>query len=308
MKKTLTYHITTPDISQTVEQFLRKQGYSKHLLIRLKQSPMGLSVGGEAVCSNHRLCEGEILEVRLEESADSQHIVPTAMALDIVYEDEDLLVINKPAGLPIHPSQGHYEYTLANGMAYYFRQKGEPFICRVVNRLDRDTTGLLIVARHGLSSAILSEMVKNRQIHREYLAVVSGITDAGGCIDAPIARAEDSTIMRTVDLIRGERACTRYRLVFYNPEIDCSLVALTLETGRTHQIRVHMNYIGHPLLGDFLYNPDYRFIRRQTLHSHRLAFEHPITKEPMTFESELPEDMKFIYPFDSLSYKKRTCS
>lgn len=308
MKKILTYPITPPDISQTVEQFLRKQGYSKHLLIRLKQSPMGLSIGGEAVYSNHRLCEGEILEVRLEESTDSEHIVPTAMALDIVYEDQDLLIINKPAGLPIHPSQGHYEYTLANGMAYYFRQKGEPFIFRVVNRLDRDTTGLLIIARHGLSSAILSEMVKNRQIHREYLAVVSGITDAGGYIDAPIARTEDSTIMRMVDLIRGDRACTHYRLVSYNPKIDCSLVALTLETGRTHQIRVHMKYIGHPLLGDFLYNPDYRFIRRQALHSHRLAFEHPITKEPLTFEAELPEDMKFIYPFDSLSYKKRTCS
>lgn len=308
MEKLLTYHITTPDISQTVEQFLRRQGYSKHLIIRLKQSPMGLSIGGEAVYSNHRLCEGEILKVRLEESTDSEHIVPTAMALDIVYEDEDLLIINKPAGLPIHPSQGHYEYTLANGMAYYFRQKGEPFICRIVNRLDRDTTGLLIIARHGLSSAILSEMVKKRQIHREYLAVVFGITDARGCIDAPIARADDSTIMRMVDPIHGERACTHYRLVSYNPEINCSLVSLTLETGRTHQIRVHMKYIGHPLLGDFLYNPDYRFIRRQALHSHRLAFEHPITKEPMAFEAELPEDMKFIYPLDSLSYKKRTCS
>lgn len=308
MKKLLTYHITPPDISQTVEQFLRKQGYSKHLLIRLKQSPMGISIGGETVYSNHRLCEGEILEVRLEESTDSEHIVPVAMALDIVYEDEDLLVINKPAGLPVHPSQGHYEYTLANGMAYYFRQKGEPFVCRVVNRLDRDTTGLLIIARHGLSSAILSEMVKKRQIHREYLAVVSGITDARGCVDAPIARAEDSTIMRMVDPIRGEMACTHYLLVSYNPEIDCSLVSLTLETGRTHQIRVHMKYIGHPLLGDFLYNPDYRFIRRQALHSHRLAFNHPITKEPMAFEAGLPEDMKFIYPLDSLSYKKRTCS
>lgn len=295
MKKILTYHITCQDISQTVEQFLRKQGYSKHLMIRLKQMPMGLSVGGERVYSNRPLRQGEILEVRLEEPEDSNGIVPTAMELDIVYEDEDLLVVNKPAGLPIHPSQGHYEHTLANGMAYYFKEKGETFVYRVVNRLDRDTTGLLIIARHGLSSAILSEMVMKRQIHREYLAVVSGKISAEGYVNAPIARAEDSTIMRQVDYGRGETACTCYRPVCYNQAIDCSLVSLILETGRTHQIRVHMKHIGHPLLGDFLYNPDYRFIPRQSLHSHRLEFLHPITKKKMVFEAALPDDMAFIY-------------
>lgn len=281
------------DISQTVEQFLRKQGFSKHLLIRVKQTPMGLSMGGERVYTSRRLCEGDILEVRLEEAEDSGNVVPTAMELDIVYEDEDLLVVNKPAGLPIHPSQGHYENTLANGMAYYFKEKAEPFVYRVVNRLDRDTTGLLIVARHGLSSAILSEMVKNRQIHREYLAVVSGKAPAQGCINAPIARVQDSTIMRQVDYVKGENACTHYRLVSYYPAMDCSLVSLVLETGRTHQIRVHMKHIGHPLLGDFLYNPDYRYIKRQALHSYCLEFEHPITKIMMRFEAALPEDMSF---------------
>lgn len=254
---------------------------------------MGLTIGGEPVYSNRRLQEGDTLEVRLTERDNSETIVPTAMELDIVYEDEDLLVVNKPAGLPIHPSQGHHENTLANGMAYYFRQKGEPFVYRVINRLDRDTTGLLIVARHGLSCAILSEMVKNRQIHREYLAVVSGRTDDCGSIDAPIARVDGSTIMRQVDLVKGEQALTYYRLVRYYPSMDCSLVALTLGTGRTHQIRVHMKYMGHPLLGDFLYNPDYRFIQRQALHSHRLEFQHPVTGQQMKFEAELPCDMRF---------------
>lgn len=257
---------------------------------------MGLSIGGERICSNRVLKENETLEVRLEETENSETIVPTAMGLDIVYEDEDILVINKPAGLPVHPSQGHYENTLANGLAYYFRQKGEPFVYRVVNRLDRDTTGLLIVARHGLSSAVLSEMVKNRQIHREYLAVVSGMPDREGCIDAPIARADGSAIMRIVDPIRGEKACTHYHLISYNPTIDCSLVSLTLETGRTHQIRVHMKYVGHPLLGDFLYNPDYRFIGRQALHSRRLAFKHPVSGQQMVFEAAFPGDMEFIFP------------
>ena len=295
MKKVLTYHITETPISQTVEQFLKSQGYSKHLLIRLKHSPLGLSIGGVKVCSNHLLKTGEVLEVRLDEPEDSPNIVATPMDLNIVYEDEDLLVLNKPAGLPIHPSQGHYDTTLANGMAWYFRQKNEPFVYRAINRLDRDTTGLLILARHSLSAAILSQMVKDHQIHREYLAVASGLLDFQGVIRAPIARTADSTIMRQVDFKRGDPACTHYRLLHYNPELDCSLAALTLETGRTHQIRVHFKHIGHPLLGDFLYHPDYRLIARQSLHSHKLSFRHPLSQKELVLEAPLPEDMKFVF-------------
>lgn len=295
MKKLLTYPITISDSGQTVEQFLKSRGYSRHLLIRLKQAPAGITIGSVKVYVTHVLNIGEILEIRLEEPESSQTIVPTPMDLDILYEDEDLLVVNKPAHLPVHPSQGHFDTTLANGMAYYFKQKGEPFVYRAVNRLDRDTTGLLILARHGLSGAILSEMVKNRQIHREYLAVVSGETKVFGTVDAPIARAEGSTIERCVDFQKGETACTHYKRLHYNPDLDCSLLSLTLETGRTHQIRVHMKYIGHPLYGDFLYHPDYRFIKRQSLHSHRLSFSHPITKKDLVFQAPLPDDMQFVY-------------
>lgn len=295
MKKILTYPITLSDSGLTVEQFLKSRGYSRHLLIRLKQSPAGITIDGVTVYVTHVLNAGEILKIRLEEPESSQTIVPVPMDLDILYEDEDLLVVNKPANLPVHPSQGHFDTTLANGMAYYFNQKGEPFVYRAVNRLDRDTTGLLILARHGLSGAILSEMVKNRQIRREYLAVVSGKTEDSGTVDAPIARAEGSTIERCVDFEKGESACTHYRRLHYNPSLDCSLLSLTLETGRTHQIRVHMKHIGHPLYGDFLYHPDYRFIRRQSLHSHRLSFSHPITKKDLEFQAPLPDDMQFVY-------------
>lgn len=301
MKKLLTYPITETPISQTVEQFLKARGYSKHLLIRLKHSPLGLSIGGAKVFSNHILKPGEVLEVRLDEPEDSPNIVPTPMDLDLVYEDEDLLVINKPAGLPIHPSQGHYDMTLANGMAWYFRQKKEPFVYRVINRLDRDTTGLLILARHSLSAAILSQMVKERRIHREYLAVASGLLDSEGVIRAPIARVPGSTIMRQVDVKQGDPACTHYRLLHYNPELDCSLAALTLETGRTHQIRVHLKHIGHPVLGDFLYHPDYRLISRQSLHSHKLSFRHPLSQKELVLEAPLPEDMRFVF-----SHKRRS--
>lgn len=295
MKKLLTYPITISDSGQTVEQFLKSRGYSRHLLIRLKQSPAGITIGGVKVYVTHVLKMGEILEIRLEEPESSQTIIPVPMDLDILYEDEDLLVVNKPAHLPVHPSQGHFDTTLANGMAYYFKQKEEPFVYRAVNRLDRDTTGLLILARHGLSGAILSEMVKNRQIRREYLAVVSGEAEVFGTVDAPIARAEGSTIERCVDFQKGETACTHYKRLHYNPDLDCSLLSLTLETGRTHQIRVHMKYIGHPLYGDFLYHPDYRFIKRQSLHSHCLSFSHPITKKDLVFQAPLPDDMQFVY-------------
>lgn len=295
MKKLLTYPITIIESGQTVEQFLRNQGYSRHLIIHLKTTVMGISIDGTQVYITHVLKEGEVLEIHLEEPESSLNIVPTPMELDIMYEDEDLLVINKSAGLPIHPSQGHFDTTLANGIAWYFQQKGEPFVYRAVNRLDRDTTGLLILARHGLSAAILSEMVKKREIHRQYQAIVSGLPEESGTIIAPIARVDGSTIERCVDHDRGEYACTHYQRLHYNAHHDCSLVSLKLETGRTHQIRVHMKHLGHPLLGDFLYNPDYRLINRQSLHSWKLEFKHPLTKKDLSFEAPLPADMQFIH-------------
>ena len=159
MKKQLTYPVSPAMDGLKIEDFLRSKGYSKHLIIQLKLSPDGITIGGEKVYVTHVLKEGEILTIRLHETETSENIVPTQMPLDIVYEDEDLFVINKPAGLPIHPSQGHYDNTLANGMAWYCAQRGEPFVYRAINRLDRDTTGLLILARNSLSAAILSEMV-----------------------------------------------------------------------------------------------------------------------------------------------------
>lgn len=179
----------------------------------------------------------------------SDHIVPRPLPFPVVYEDEDLLVVNKPADMPIHPSQGNYENTLANAAAWYFKEKGESFVYRCINRLDRDTTGLLILARHAYSAALLSRMVSARQIKREYLAVVRGTPDVSGIIDAPIGRKEGSTIERRVDFEHGEPARTHYELLY--SEGGYSLVRLRLDTGRTHQIRVHMKYLGHPLPGDF---------------------------------------------------------
>lgn len=301
MKKYLTYPVS-PDMSgQKVEDFLRSLGYSKHLIIQLKTSPDGIIISGEKVYVTHILKEGELLEIRLNESESSSGIVPTPMSLNIVYEDEDLFILNKPAGLPIHPSQGHYDNTLANGMAWYCAQRKEPFTYRAVNRLDRDTTGLLILARHALSAALLSEMVKKREIHREYLAVVKGLIPESGTIDAPIARVDGSTIERCVDFERGETARTHYQRLIFDPITNCSLVSLKLETGRTHQIRVHLKYLGYPLPGDFLYCPDFSLIHRQALHSHRLTFVHPLTGETMCFTAPLPADMAAMLPSVAVS-------
>jgi 23S rRNA pseudouridine1911/1915/1917 synthase len=197
--------------------------------------------------------------------------------------------------MPIHPSMKNYTNTLANGLAYYFEQQNKPFIFRCNNRLDRDTSGLTLISKHLVSGNILSSMVSRREIHREYLAIVEGhVTPLSGTIDAPIARKPDSIMERIVDFEHGERAVTHYQVVSYSPSY--TFVSLRLETGRTHQIRVHMKYLGYPLIGDFLYNPNTKDINRQALHSHKLSFSHPITGEEMSFVAPLPDDMaRIIY-------------
>ena len=295
MKTTMTYLIQQQDIQKTVEQFLLSNGYSAALIRRLRHTEQSILKNGIPVYTTYRLDEGDSLAVTLPEEHGSENIVPVPMDLDIRYEDRDLLVVNKAAGVPIHPSQGNHDNTLANGIAWYLGEKGEAATYRAINRLDRDTTGLLILARHALSACMLSEMVRTHAIRRCYLAAASGLVPPEGVIDAPIARTCDSTIERCVDFERGDSARTHYRTLCYNPDTNCSLVELRLETGRTHQIRVHMKHIGHPLPGDFLYNPDYRLIGRQALHSWQLDFIHPIKKEPLHFEAPLPADMRRLF-------------
>jgi 23S rRNA pseudouridine1911/1915/1917 synthase len=293
MKMTMTYHITQDQNKTTVERYLLDQGYSQGLIRHLRNTENGLTIDEKLVYTTHKLMCGEILTALLEDEESSKHIVPTPMPLQIVYEDEHLLIVNKEAGIPIHPSQGNFYHTLANGVAHYFKEKGETFVYRAINRLDRDTTGLLILAKNPLSACILSDMVKRHEIHRRYLAIVWGELPEGGTIDMPIKRVEGSTIERCVDPC-GEEARTHYRRLYYDPVTGHSLAGLRLETGRTHQIRVHLKSIGFPLPGDFLYHPDYRYIKRQALHSFRLDFLHPIKKVPLSFEAPLPEDMQFI--------------
>lgn len=294
MNRTLTYSIETTQHNMTIQQFLKMQGYSRQNIIALKKLPESILVNGKWEYVSYHLQEGEELTIIMKEDSSSEKIVPVHLPLSIIYEDEDILVLNKPANMPIHPSLNHYENTLANGVAYYYASQNKPFIFRCINRLDRDTTGLTILAKNMLSAGILSEMMSRREIKREYLALVDGIgiSPKKGIINAPIARLDGSSIERCVDFEKGEHAVTHYEVLQESNKNNLSFVNLWLETGRTHQIRVHMKYLGYPLIGDFLYHPENTKISRQALHAHRLTFYHPITKKPLCFTAPLPEDMK----------------
>lgn len=289
MNRIFHYQITENEQGTTVLDFLRKKGFSRHILSSMKADKEALIRNGQRIGGREQLLAGDYFRVRLLETVDSDGIIPVSMPLSILYEDEDILVINKPADMPVHPSIGNYTNTLANGVAAYLDAKDEHSPFRCINRLDRDTSGALILAKNAFSAAVLSTQMRNRQIRRTYLAVVEGITPPNGTISAPISRVDDSVIERHVDLLHGEPAVTHYeRLETKN---EHSLLEIHLETGRTHQIRVHMGYIGHPLPADYLYHPVYDCFKRQPLHSLQLEFRHPVTDKPMCLLAPVSEDM-----------------
>ncbi len=290
MNRNIDYIIDEDSAGLRVEQFLRRKRYSGQNLSEIKRMPKSILVNGVHYYMRQELSTGDHLQVRICETKNSEKIPPTNLPLDIIYEDEDLLVLNKPAGMPIHPSLNNYTNSIANALAYYFQSQGKPFIFRCCNRLDRDTSGLTIVSKHLVSGSILSDMTKYREVHREYLAIARGsVTPSEGTIQAPLGRKEGTIIERTVDWEHGEDAVTHYKVV--KEANGHSLVSLRLETGRTHQIRIHMKYLGYPLIGDYLYNPDMEYMTRQALQSHHMEFTHPITGEHMSFTAPLPEDM-----------------
>lgn len=289
MNRLISYYIDQKFNNKTVEYFLKSEGFSTKLITYIKRTEDGLTIKDSQVYTNHVLKEGDTLKVFALEEIESKNIVPKDMKIDIIFEDEDIMIINKEAMVPIHPSQGNFDNSLANAIMYYFQQKGVKFVFRCINRLDKNTTGLLIIAKNMISASILSKMMQNREIYREYRAIVSGIIEENGIINAPIAREADSTITRCIDFNNGDSAITHFQRISYQNHY--SYVSISLETGRTHQIRVHMKYIGHNLLGDSLYEGDCSRMGRHALHSYKLIFNHPITKERMEFVSEIPEDM-----------------
>lgn len=222
----------------------------------------------------------------------SENIVPTKMDLNIVFEDETMLLVNKPAGIPVHPSMSHFENSLSNGVQAYFQKNKLLTKIRPVNRLDKDTSGLVIFAKNEYIQECLIHQMAHHTFEKYYLALLAGNLDEKnkfGTIEAHIARKQDSIIEREVNP-NGQHAVTHYQLI-QNYSNFC-LVEFLLETGRTHQIRVHSKYMGHPILGDSLYGRPSKLMARQALHAYKICFVHPITNQKMTFEIPLPEDMK----------------
>ncbi len=292
MEKVIEYRATAEDEGWLVRSVLKTRlRLSATQIKRAKFKPMGITVNGEHVTVRARLQAGDALQVRIEEAqTQSGQLVPRPGRLHIAYEDSELLVVDKPAGLPVHPSPGHYDDTLANILVWHFQQQGQGLVVRTLGRLDKDTSGLILVAKNAPAQTELERQRAEGVLQRVYLALVEGRpAPPNGQVNAPIGCRPGSLMAREVR-DDGAPAVTDYETLAAGEAY--SLMRLRLHTGRTHQIRVHMAHLGHPLLGDFLYGQEGLLgMARTALHSSELAFRHPASGEMMRLRSPLPPDM-----------------
>lgn len=285
----------------TVKNWLYANGFSRGHITHLKTLDDGITVNGERVTVRRVLAMGDVLFVADTDRAEDENgqLIPTEMPLDIIYEDGDMIAVNKPYDLATHPSIGHFTDTLANGLAYYFAKQNKPFVFRAVNRLDRDTSGIVLVAKNRISANRLSELMKKGGIQKSYIAVLNGaLTPSNGRIEANIRRRDEGIILRTVcptDDCRGKYALTAYSTL--SACKDASVVRAEPITGRTHQLRVHFSHMGAPIVGDAFYGSAEtaptvydRMITRQALHAASLTLE--LSGKRMIFEAALPDDMR----------------
>lgn len=278
-----------------VDTLLRKRlGLSGTVVRRIKWLEDGILADGVRVHTDFRPAAGQVLSVRLSDPERSSGIIPAPGPLDIVYEDGDIIVLNKAPGVSVHPGPGHFDDTLGNFLLYHYDQEGETADFHPVHRLDRGTSGLLAVAKHPHAQEVLKNQLHTEDFRRVYLAVCEGVPNPyHGTIDAPLGPKPGSLMEQEVRS-DGKSARTRYETE--RVRNGRALLRLELDTGRTHQIRVHMAYIGHPLTGDFLYGTEDRaLISRPALHSAELAFRHPLTGKTLEFCSALPEDMTRLF-------------
>lgn len=289
MELILQLRIGDEEAGVTIRDALQKKhGMSRRTLTTAKFEG-DIRVNGQSVYVTHRLSAGDTLEVYLPQE-ESETLAPEPMNLTIRHEDDDLLILSKPAGIVVHPTLTHKSGTLANGVIAYWRQKGEIRKFRPVNRIDKDTSGLVIVAKNQWASERCGQLQRQGTLKRTYQAIVEGVvSEDEGMIDLPIGHSDDSIITRTVRE-DGKRAVTLFRVLGSGATL--TWMELSLMTGRTHQIRVHMSHLGHPLAGDDLYGGSREWINRQALHAVRLSFPHPRTGEIMQFSDPLPDDMR----------------
>lgn len=276
----------------TVYNFLRtKCDVSYRLIKRLKRVPMGITANGQHIRTIDTLQGGDIVTLNIPD--DENPTVPNELPIDIIYEDEHIAVINKSSGMPVHPARDHVTDTLANAFSAHLIARGEPNAAfRVINRLDRDTTGLVLTAKNSHAASLL-----HGHTDKVYYAICQGLLTGSGTIDAPIRIMEGHGIQREVG--EGGVSAVTHWTALKNMHVtapngnahDLTLLKIHLETGRTHQIRVHFTSLGMPLAGDDMYGGSWDLIKRQALHCGQLNFCHPVTGEPMEFKSPLPQDM-----------------
>lgn len=286
--KTIRFTVGQENDGQLLKTFLRKIcGVSSRTFTKLKKISMGITRNETLIKADQKVFCGDIITLKTIGSCKENGIIPVKGELDIVYEDDNLILINKPPSVPVHPTKIHQENTLANFLRYRSLEKGEDFTFRAVNRLDKDTSGLVLVAKDRHSAGVL----QRQEIFKSYLAVCRGIAPKSGTIDKPIKKAENSQMLRIVSE-DGNRAVTHFERI--GDDGRSSLLRLWLETGRTHQIRCHMSSLGYPLEGDDLYGGGLERIGRQALHCEKMEFFHPISGKKLNFCCNLPADMEKI--------------
>lgn len=289
----LTIQIEAEWAGLPVNHLLRRRlGLSGTLLRRIKWLEDGILLDGVRVTTREVVRTGQTLSVRLSDPAGKSGIPPVSLPLDIVYEDRDIVIVNKAPGMPSHPGPGHWQDSLGNALLAHWQALDPEADFHPVHRLDKGTSGLMAVAKHPYAQDKLRLTLHSGDFQREYLAVCQGsLSPARGTIDLPIGRSPDSVLKRQVTP-EGQRAVTHYVVQACNG--TRSLVALALETGRTHQIRVHLAYLGHPLVGDFLYGTELPGLDRPALHSWKLRLTHPVTGEALSFCQPLPPDLRAL--------------
>ncbi len=268
---------------------------SSKIIADMKKNPRGILVNGKHVTVRYLLNIGDVLSLSVEDTetdVEASSVVPTELPIDILYEDDDVIIINKPAGMPTHPSHGHFDDTLANALCYHYRSQNIPFVFRPITRLDKDTSGAVLVAKNKISAASLSKQMFEKRINKKYIAILEGILDCEGKVETYMRRAKEGVILREVCDASPE---AEYSKTLYRPIAlgdNFSLVEATPITGRTHQLRLHFSSIGHPILGDWLYGKESCFIHRHALHAASVSFLHPKTQTRIDITAPLPQDME----------------
>ncbi|MBE6633503.1 MAG: RluA family pseudouridine synthase [Ruminococcaceae bacterium] len=291
----MNWKVTQEDDGCLVRDFIRAHiRLSAKMLKYLKYRNDGILVNGERCTVRRVLRAGDLLTLAMEDTASSEELIPVELPLEILYEDEHMVVPSKPPHMPTHPSHNHHTDTVANALAYRYRAMGVPFVFRPINRLDRDTSGLLLIARNKRAAGLLTTLMQEHRIQKSYLAILEGeMTEDGGVVEKPLHRTAASIIVREIcapETPDAEPARTEYRVLARGN--GCTLVAARPITGRTHQLRVHFSDLGHPIAGDTLYGIPNGRMARQALHAHTLSLPHPETGEPLHFRAPIPEDMR----------------